>query len=543
MVDFVVLHELGHFYELAQDPTGYQKVIDESKRSDGLGRAYFGFYNALMDIYVNTNTLNRAPVYGNSSGGFSREVQEMYREKLFTERDFSKLPLSKQFGFYLLNLGMGTHKDISLSPEARKAIDQGGTLFGSPLSCEEVINTYLRPAIGIRNTKEWQGTISQRKFIIDQVLRPAFEHLITLDLAQQKDPNEAFPGDLEGFEATPEDFEGAVREVLRQNKEANKTQEERDMEARAKAAEEIASRHMSPEEAKGFGETLTRVGKHASDLSLLFQSLRSTGGEYQRVEKGHFKTGPILDVTEAIGTWDKVSELPSEARVMKRLVYQTTTNTTPHEIRIWLVPDLSGSMENDITLVQDLAVTFSLALQTLSTGVKLGQHSLEGSLGVVGYNDTALSILPLKRGVALADIAQSYKYLIAAGGTSEHLALEEVARNVKRDPPNPDRVDILVSITDGETDDPVRSKALVKEFEELGVHLCAFKFTRGYVRPDVMPMPGSVSPFDQIPEREENRSEQSTFDSIWGKHGAYVRGAHGVLPAMKKALHDLIDAN
>ncbi|RME62104.1 MAG: hypothetical protein D6780_00380, partial [Candidatus Dadabacteria bacterium] len=59
-IDFGILHELGHFYELTSDPEGYKSVIKEGKRDDGLGRVYFELYNVLMDIYVNTWLANRA---------------------------------------------------------------------------------------------------------------------------------------------------------------------------------------------------------------------------------------------------------------------------------------------------------------------------------------------------------------------------------------------------------------------------------------------------------------------------------------------------
>ena len=134
LIDFVVFHEIGHFCEFKEDPEGYLKPIEETKkRPDQEGKLYFDLYNCLQDIYVNQRTANRAPVY-RKGYGFSDEILDLYRTAAFAKRDFSDRPFCIQYMQYLLNLGMGVAEDINLSPEVKAKIDEGVGVLGEDLS-------------------------------------------------------------------------------------------------------------------------------------------------------------------------------------------------------------------------------------------------------------------------------------------------------------------------------------------------------------------------------------------------------------------------
>lgn len=537
-VAFIVLHELGHFKEMVDDPEGYKKVINEGKRADGLGKAYFRFYNALMDIYVNTNTRNKTANYGGED--FSPEIKDLYRERVFPTRDLREFPLSTQFSYYLLNLGMGVAGDITVSPEVTEKLQQPVKLYGSSYTVGEVIETFLRPAIGMRSSKEWQGTISQRKVVIDNTLRPIFESLIKRDQENQSDPNTGSSrGDLEGMEATPEELEKAVDEVLRQKAEANKSAEQKAEDERAKVTEELGKRHLTAEEARDLADTTRRVQPAIIEMVNLLKQIVDETIDYKKREQGYFKKGTALNIARAISQF---ADIAQGAEIMTRNVYEEVRTSFPQEVRVWLCLDLSGSMESDRKLLRDLAVTFAGALQTLSVGAKMGQHTLRGSLGIEGFNDQAVDVLPLTKDPTYEDIAKAYKHLSASGSTSEHLALQKVVDAIKADPPNEGRVDIVVGITDGDTSDPAASHALVCELESLGVKLAAFQFTRGYVAPDV-----KKTAEEMVRERGEapEAPPPNTFASIWhtpksGQLGFCVRRAIQVIPAMRDRLSDIL---
>lgn len=539
IVDFIVLHELGHFKELADDPVGYKKVIDEGTRKDGLGKAYFRFYNALMDIYVNTNTRNKAPVFGGSE--FSQEVKECYREQLFKERDFTKMPLSTQYSYALLNMGMGIAADLTVAPAVRAELDKEINLYGTRYTTQEIINTFLVPAIGTRSSKEWQATISQRKTIIDETFRRSFERLVEKDVKEGEDPNQGSgTGDLEGVEASPEDFKKAIEEVERQIAEQNKSAAEKAAEERGKGVDKIAQKHLTPEEAQDFRETVERVQPTIIELVNLYQQIVRKEFDTKKTEQGFFKRGSSLDINRAVSQFGKIRDLPEESQVMMKDVYQEVVTYQPQQIRNWLSLDLSGSMIGDIGLLRDLSVAFSGALQTLSMGAALGEHGLQGSLGIVGFNDDLIPILPLTQDPTYEHIAQSYKSLAANGGTAEHTALQKIVDEIKKDPPREGRVDIVIGITDGETNNPEKSKQLVKELEQLGVKLLAFRFTRGYVAPDVKPDPKQAAEEAANKLNEPPPPPPTTFGDIWGAHGAVVRRAKDVIPAVRRGLEDLL---
>ena len=540
-VAFIVIHELGHFKEMVDDPEGYKKVINEGKRGDGLGKAYFRFYNALMDIYVNTNTRNKTSAYGGED--FSPEIKDLYRERVFPSRDLRDLPLSTQFSYYLLNAGMGVAGDLTVSPEVSEKLNQPITLYGATYTVESVIENFLRPAIGMRNTKEWQATISQRKVVIDKTLKPIFEELIKKDQENSSDPNQGSPsGDLEGMEATPEELEKAVDEVLRQKAEGNKSAEEKAQDERSKAAEDLAKKHLSPEEAKDLADTSRRVRPAIVELVNLFKQIVDETVDYKKREQGFFKKGSALNIGRAISQF---ADIAHGAQVMTRNVYEEVRTSMPQEVRVWLCLDLSGSMESDRKLLRDLSVTFAGALQTLSVGAKMGQHSLRGSLGIVGFNDQAIEVLPLTKDPTYEDIAKAYQHLAPAGGTSEHHALQKVVDAIKVDPPSEGRVDIVVGVTDGDTSDPMASHALVCELEGLGVKLAAFQFSRGYVAPDV-----KKTPEEMMREAADGPKAPppNTFASIWqtpksGQLGFCVRRAIQVIPAMRARLSDILKSS
>jgi hypothetical protein len=98
----------------------------------------------------------------------------------------------------------------------------------------------------------------------------------------------------------------------------------------------------------------------------------------------------------------------------------------------------------------------------------------------------------------------------------------------------------VIGITDGETNNPEKSKQLVKELEQLGVKLLAFRFTRGYVAPDVKPDPKQAAEEAANKLNEPPPPPPTTFGDIWGAHGAVVRRAKDVIPAVRRGLEDLL---
>ena len=539
-IDFTMLHELGHFYELSQDPTGYRSVIAEGKRSDGLGQSFFRFYNALLDIYVNRNTANRAPVYREGSGGFSQEIKDLYTTKLFPERDLTMLPKSTQYSYALLNIGMGVGSDLVVSPEVREALDRPIKHIGKDYSTRDIIETFLVPAIGLRATGEWKATVSERKSVIDRTFRKRFEALIEIDKKEGSDPNQgSASGDLEGVEASTDDLDRATQTAERIQREANKSPEERAADQRGKSVGEEAKQHLNEEEARDFTNTYQKVYPQILQVADMLKEIVKQEISHRKAQEGFYVSGQHLNIGEVVERFHTIQRNPTEARVFERDTYQEVLTEQPQHVRIWAVYDLSGSMDGDIQLVKELSMIFSGAVQTLSLGAELEQHPLRASFAAVGYNNTAFEILPLQEGLTYSDIARSYGKLVADGGTYEAPALQMVADQLSALDRDENVVDIIVAITDGETSGASESQAQVRRLQDLDAKLLAFKFGRGYFVPDAKPQVGDPGTdpeaFFQKPEPESGQ-----FGQIWGRHGYEVRKAHQVVPAVRDGLRQLL---
>lgn len=539
-IDFIMLHELGHFYELSQDPQGYRSVIDEGKRDDGLGQSYFRFYNALLDIYVNRNTSQRAADYSDGSGGFSQDIKELYTTKLFSKRNLTYLPKSTQYSYALLNIGMGVGSDLVVSPEVGMALKKPLNLMGKQYTTEDLIEQFLVPVIGIRSKGEWRATVTQRKSVIDATFRKRFEELVEIDRNEERDPNQgSASGDLEGVEPSVEDLDKATKVAERLQREAQKSPDERAADAREKSVHDAAKKHLDPEQAKDLAETYRRVYPQILDVVDILKSIVRKEIDHRKVQRGFFKSGQHLNISETVERLHTIQTNPSEARVFERDMYEEVTTEQPQHVRIWAVYDLSGSMHGDMQLVRELSVIFAGAVNTLCLGAELEQHTLRASFAAVGYSDYAFDILPLREGLTFGDIARSYGELSARIGTYEAPALRKVAEQLEGLERDENVVDIVVAVTDGETINESESKEQVQRLLGLGAKLIAFKFGRGYIVPDVQPKDEEQgrgdSPLVTRPELESGQ-----FSSIWGQHGHQVRRSTEVVPAVRRGLSDII---
>ena len=124
---WAVFHELSHFRDFANDKEGLLGSFEHIKqKADRLAKetgmdpelaykTYHTLFNCLDDIYVNKVVSRRASYYeSNRQGG--KHVEDLYREKLFKDTDFTKveqgdgsfaeIPRHLQFAFYLLRKAM-----------------------------------------------------------------------------------------------------------------------------------------------------------------------------------------------------------------------------------------------------------------------------------------------------------------------------------------------------------------------------------------------------------------------------------------------------
>ncbi|MGI0134731.1 MAG: vWA domain-containing protein [Candidatus Micrarchaeaceae archaeon] len=246
------LHELMHFRDLADDPEGMKEnreyIFDQARKTGDLilkkweeavgatnpeyidklrrtrpiapkskqvlngpqmaaVRYHHTFFNVIDDIYVNKGVERRAPRFEPRREG-GQEIAQLYREKLFAQKDYANQPRHLQFLYSLLRDEMVKDEESESGEEvAAFLVSKSITFRGKTYTPRELIDTFIKPRSG-RDTKP-----STRYGIYRQTLEPIFLDLLHKDiedwepkLPPQQPPQEGQGGQSENTE--PSDSEG-----------------------------------------------------------------------------------------------------------------------------------------------------------------------------------------------------------------------------------------------------------------------------------------------------------------------------------------------
>ena len=484
---YAVFHELGHLFELRQDPEGYLKMIEEAEARGPLAGVYFRLDNALADVYVNHHTQNRAPVY-REGDAHSPLVKEIYRAGLFPIRDFTENPLCVQFCDYLLNLGMECGDDVKLSPEVRAEIEKGLRDFGGvEFSYEEYLKTFFTPVVGrAREDDGWGATVSERQLLIRRVIRPVFERLLKKDQEAGRDLSKYQEVGFGGLDFDPEDLKKLAKEAAAMNAEANLSPDEKaKLRIHQQLSDLCGKKGLSEEQKQDFLETYEKAQPLIQKFAALWERIRSKEISYALVERGHYTDGITLDVGKAIDLFPQVDETPDEAEVMLRRQLEAEQIARSRTIRVRLVLDVSTSMSSDLPEIKLLMVALcaSMAIATQQTAGT--DREVKGELQVYTFGTTEQEIMKLNNSVALDDVIEAFGKIKLEGSTNDHLALEKIDPGISAEDSRRisagELVDVLLELTDGDTSDPEKSKGLVDSIEAKGVRTHAIKFKRAQV--------------------------------------------------------------
>lgn len=226
---WAVFHELSHFRDFANDKEGLLKSFEYIKqKADGLAKetgmdpnlaykTYHTLFNCLDDIYVNKVVSRRASYYeSNRQGG--KHVEDLYREKLFKDTDFTKveqgdgsvteMPHHLQFTFYLLRKAMLPEQEIVVSFEVKEALDAKIVIEGKEFTVESMIKTFILP----NKSKDTKASV--RHDFLKKYIEPIYERLIQKDINDNTDPepNQQDNSNPESGDKNPEDSEGGKNE-------------------------------------------------------------------------------------------------------------------------------------------------------------------------------------------------------------------------------------------------------------------------------------------------------------------------------------------
>lgn len=548
-----------------QHPTNPKKPNGETMNTleRSAYQIHHTFYNIFDDIYVNNLVARKSPAYEEGEAG-GREISRLYQEKLFQGTDYSEKPMHLQFVYALIRQEMVKNENVKVNEVVKDALEKKIAFQGKEYSPREIVENFIKPK------KNSDTLASQRYFALKKTLEPIFQELLLKDLEkwdpkkpekqqQQKGKGESESGGGNPFKQDYQDYEENNPDQISEDdvKEWKKKKDADDKKAEDKKAETEAEDGKSSEEkAKDAQENLDKdwceqnnldygtlqqfrkieseVEPYLQDLSKLWQKIIfGSSKKIERAVEGGFKTGTELEIQKVVEQWPKISQQKfDDVRVMKRTVSREVLVQRPELIRVRLVGDMSGSMdEKKKHILQQCFVLLLSSLREFNTYLNLTRSQTKSKLEVDTeawiFGNEAQKVKKLRSETGLADeqveivkIFEKLKNTI--GLTYDNKALEEIQKAIS--PEDLEKIsqkkilEIVLEITDGGSSSESESRRLADELENAGVVLRAF----------------------QIGKTSE--SEKNTFNAVWNDGKAENMGEivgeeiGNLLPAVALAL-------
>ena len=577
------LHELSHFRDLAEDPKGTEQNFDyiyESAKDTGAVlmkkwemaygatdpefikkireekpiskknqkrmnrveeaayRIHHTFSNILDDIFVYKLVSRKAPRYEEDEPG-GREVEGLYREKLFPETDYSNLPRHLQFAYALIRDEIVKGEEVQVSDDVKEALDNKITFRSKEYLPREIVSQFVFPKKG-RDTKT-----KARYKAIGETIEPVFRELLKKDIDewQPKKPvlaNGEFNfGGVNPFQVAYDEFdsrspdqmpESEVRNWQEKHEEEKRKAGDEDAKedktdiddgnpgAQAKKSQEKidldwARKHnISPEAVKKYRKLEQKVAPYLDDLAKLWQKIVfGTSRGQERTTAGYFKTGSELDVGKVIEDWPQAEKGDIEKiEAMKRVVSKEKKVMHPELIRVRLLGDVSGSMDQDPERIHVLQQCFALifsSLREFNTYLNLTRSQTKSKLRADSeawvFGSGAWRIKNIRNQASMDDemveIIRAFDKLGGTRGeTYDNIALSGISDSLTEE----DRkkiaeekiMEIVFEVTDGGSTDQVSARKAVDNLLAKKVIVRAFQI-------------GDATP-----------KEKMIFESVWNKN-------------------------
>jgi len=603
-ITWAVYHELCHFRDLAEDPDGLMKnfkyirnqaretgKILEQKYEDMFSRTdpdfvenikkqtpinpkdptkgtmnkcetmaykyHHTFFNIFDDIYVNNLVAKKSRRYDPEASS-GKEVARLYREKLFTESDYTKLPRHLQFLYKLLREEMVPDEAVQISPEVEQVFTDKIIFQGKILTPKEIVDNFLKP-ISNKDTKA--GT---RYFILKATLEPIFLKLLQKDLEEfepkkpKKGPGEPPQGPGEPVDPFEDDYKKILPNPLdddtvpkwidkenkkkadeaKKKKEAEKTAAQKEKEIEDAINKKWCEKNnISDEE---FGQYLmvkNEVAPYLAELSELWRNIiHGKGRESWREMEGHYKAGTELDIAEVINKFPEIEKGNLDSvRVMNREVEKQIPVNRPDLIRVRLVGDMSGSMNSPekMTVLRQCFILILSSLKEFDSFLNISRSETKTKMKIDTeawtFGDVAKKIKSFRADSDefSDDTANTVRILNTltnpnGGSTMDNKALEAISASLKpgdiRSIEEKKTMDIVFEITDGGSSDPDSARKSADELNKTGLITRAF----------------------QIGETSEG--DKQTFNSVWNDNREEQMGEivgseiKNLIPALVKAL-------
>jgi hypothetical protein len=366
---------------------------------------------------------------------------------------------------------MGAADDIILSPPVQKRIDEGLTdLTGQKMTYKDFVDLYMRPQVTRAEGSTWRGFVSQRKRIIDKMLRPNFESFLMEDLANGRAIEvTAIPG------VGPLMPIQSIKKILGDAKEqknvpGNNAADRETLEQLQQIGRDL---DMPIDEVNDFARTFIEMRPTINALAALWDDLKVDRLYQSTAKAGYYVTGCDLDVQRAVSCFARIQTSPESADVMYRRVPEEQRIPAPCHFNLRLVIDTSGSMACFQEQVRKTAVALGASLYVKNTESTLQGDRLTCGLEVRRFSGRSETILPCTENLNIRELMVWYPQITMGGGTADHIALQDINRAITpavvskiRDG---SQVEIVIEITDGDTCDSNATMQQLRAFEKKGV--------------------------------------------------------------------------
>ncbi len=535
---YIFLHELGHLIQLLQDPQRYlesfeipkKKAEEVKENKKACQRAWRNFFNTFMDIHVNSMIRALMPIYQRGER-LEKLPRDLYSQKAFPKTDYSQLPLSSQFLYYLLRRMMVSDEEVIISERVRREIEQRLSFFGIEY---DSLEDFVREEI-FNPSK----TIKDIIFILKEFLMPIYEKLLEEDAKEGR--LQEIPVLIGEISMDGDISEDVIEGIAKGIKETQKSGDEKYKENQRKRFEEWAKgKGFSEEEIIRFEEIQERTLKIISDLEELWRNFIQKSVEIGRGKVTGFKTGTSISLQELIRELPVLLTQPSEAKIFTRYLPETKSESIkPKKINLVLIVDLSGSMDEEKRkAVQEVAYAINKSLinfyrtGTLSVADQGIEFPVTINYQILGFGSSVKELTETtdeerrertKKDRPNRDLDEELLRAILKierinlGGTQDALALEKVKNSItpeiRLNLENGDEILVILEITDGETATAQESKTLVRELNSIPNVYCR-----------AIQIPGPIyseKPKGETPEERLKPPEvlppTGTFKEVWGK--------------------------
>jgi len=516
MCVYATLHEVAaHLKELVTDQKLSEKVVDFYKQ----GPAKSVFLNILSDIAGNKLIHTVLPE------SMPDVAKEMYNTKLFPESDYTNIPRHLQFLYKIIREEMIPDSQTTVVAEVDEAID---SLRNYDTAGIDMIRYTTDPTYycDIENdrTKKIDGEF--RFKIWKYIIYPIYERLIEKDKEDPVEGSESNDESSDGDKSQESDqsptdeskdsssdgdpSEGSNKpqngkrdknpfkkyyDDFHQNRHPepftdeehqeihNHAQKNKDSQPIAKdidSLEEFLNQQIIKEtqghtlaDQENYKVEINKWLDEIDEMREVFQSIIQQRVSVKRaLSRRNFKEGAILDPNRLAQTVVDIKSGVDEPEAFKDYELQKKNQEVVGKTDYVFMFDTSGSMGGERSKSAAASCVIALeALAAMQRDIKEAEQAtgfdldLDIRTAVYSFSDYATILKPLSTSLDLKERLDTYAEISNPnGGTCEFLALEDAIK-LENDS---ERKQIIIVVTDGESNDSPRAEAALKNLRRKG---------------------------------------------------------------------------